>query len=124
MKITRAVLLGALLWVLVFFEVSILMFGFGLTSGTISYFLIHYVFLGIFSIIVGLIYFRKAKSGALEGLKAWAVMLVTGIILDAAITVPLFVKTYSFFINPSMLGGYLETAILIVLVGILKNKKN
>ena len=47
-------------------------------------------------------------------------MLVVFLILDAVITVPLFVKDYSFFADIGMLIGYLETVVLAAIVGAIK----
>jgi len=59
----RAVSCGALLWVLIFFEVSILMFGFKFDSTNSYYYLAHYPLAVILIAIASLIYFRKAKAG-------------------------------------------------------------
>ena len=123
MDLKRVVIVGAALWAAIFFEVSILMFGFGL-SGNL-YFTIHYILLGILSGFAGIYYFmgKKAKAGLKEGLKAGIALLAAGIILDAAITVPLFVKDYSFFVRVPILLGYLEGVAVIAAVGHVKEKK-
>jgi hypothetical protein len=123
MNIKRAVLCGALLWILIFFEVCILMFGFKLTAGT-TYYIIHYILAAILAIIVALIYFRgKVKKGALEGLIVGLVMLVTSIILDAVITVPLFVKSYGFFIDPYLWLGMLGCIVIVVIVASISARR-
>lgn len=119
MKLWRGVLTGIILWVVIFFEVSILMFGFGLQDGT-TYYVIHYILLALFLIIASLVYFKKAKKGAVEGLLLGLIFVITGAVLDAVITVPLFVKDYSLFFNANMLPGYLESIILPIIVGALK----
>ena len=101
MNLKRAILTGVLLWVLIFFEISVLMFGFNLETPEINY--VHYV-LSIF--IVGFVtsYYlrgRGVKKGWQEGLLFGVVLVVVGIILDAIITVPLFIRSYSFFLNIS-----------------------
>jgi hypothetical protein len=47
MKFWRAVLTGVLLWVLIYVEVLILMFGFGLNGGGV-YYTIHYSMIVLF----------------------------------------------------------------------------
>jgi hypothetical protein len=121
MNLKRAILLGIALWVIIFFEVSILMFGFGLTGGVV-YYTVHYILAAVFLAIASMVYFKKAGS-IKEGLFLGLIFIVVGAILDAAITVPLFVKDYSKFFNGVMLAGYLETLVVPVLVGILKGKK-
>ena len=119
MKLTRAIISGIILWVLIFFEVSILMFGFKLTAGQM-YYTIHYVLLLILTFIVAYFYFHKRKGTLTEGLLAGIVMMITGIILDAAITVPLFVKTYSFFADPMLWIGLAEGVIVMGIAGAIK----
>jgi hypothetical protein len=138
MKLKKAVGLGAILWVLIFFEVSILMFGFSLKSGDNSYYVIHFILTALFVIVLSLIYFKgkevktkkvrdkKAKKsnksyvGLYEGLLLGLVFVGTGIILDAIITVPLFVKTYNFFADTALILGYLLTIVLCIIVGWVK----
>jgi hypothetical protein len=119
MKFWKAVLIGAIVWAIIFFEVSILMFGFKLTGGTL-YYVIHYVFALIIAILAGLIYFKKRKGSFGEGLLFGIVMILVGAILDAAITIPLFIHSYAFFLDPMLLIGFAETLIVSSVVGILK----
>ncbi|MFH1501362.1 MAG: DUF5367 family protein [archaeon] len=120
-NLKRAVLIGALFWVLIFFEVSILMFGLGLESGTL-YYIVHYILSVILVAIASLIYFRgKVKAGAKEGLLLGLIMALTGIILDLIITVPLFVKDYTAFFGDLYLWiGILLGIITVTLIGIKK----
>ncbi|HIH09884.1 MAG TPA: hypothetical protein HA254_04405 [Candidatus Diapherotrites archaeon] len=122
MDAKRAALMGVALWVAIFFEVSALMFGFSLQGPT--YYIVHYVLAGLLAAIAGVLYFQAqgAGKGIREGLIAGAVMLIAGIILDAIITVPLFVKDYAFFANPAMLLGYAEGIAIIGAVGWAKQK--
>lgn len=120
MNITKAIAAGMLLWVLIFFEISILMFGFQLDKTTINY--IHYIVAIILVTIASLMYFNKKKSkkGFLQGILLGVTFVVVGLILDALITVPLFVKSYVFFIDPYMLIGWIETIIIAAIIGALK----
>lgn len=93
MKILKPVLYGALLWGLIFFEVSILMFGLGLKG--IPYYIIHYILAIILVAIITILYFRKEKAGFKKGIIAGIIFSITGVVLDSVITVPLFVKDYS-----------------------------
>jgi hypothetical protein len=119
MKFWKAVLIGAIFWAIVFFEVSILMFGFKLSAGMI-YYIIHYVFLLVLSIFAALIYFKGRKGSFGEGLLFGIVAIVVGIILDAAITIPLFIHSYAFFLDPMLLIGLVEGLVISSVVGILK----
>jgi len=122
MKLFKAIGLGALGWVLIFFEVSILMFGFKLTTGAL-YYIIHYILLAVFAIILSLIYFKgkKIKKGFFQGLLIGIIFIITGIILDSVITIPLFMKMdYSFLIDPYVLIGELLIIVICGLVGLGK----
>lgn len=127
MKLLKAIGLGIVLWVLIFFEVSILMFGFKLTTG-MTYYIIHYLFLAIVSIVLTLIYFggKKTNRGFLTGFLVGIIFIVVGFILDAAITIPLWIipqggSYQSFFLNYYMLIGYLIIMVLAGIVGAVKN---
>lgn len=121
MNLKRAILFGALFWILIFFEVSILMFGFDLKEG-LSYYLIHYIMLIILTALVSIFYFKKQKASAVEGLKVGIIFLVVGAILDAIITIPLFVKTYSFYTNVYLWIGFLITVLTTTTFGALIRK--
>lgn len=123
MNLKRAILFGALLWVLIFVWWSILMFVPGLTE-TIQY-IIHFVLLIIAASYIASRYYKKKDkvNGFLLGL----VFLVTGIILDAVITVPLFTIPQGtgyldFFFNPLMLVGYVISVLTVGIYDKVKNK--
>lgn len=118
----RAFLAGIALWVGIFFEVSALMFGLGLTGQT--YYLIHYVIAGIISACAGLYYFKNSAGGIREGISTGLVMLFCGIVLDALITVPFFVKDYGFFLSFPLLLGYIESVAVIAAVGLAREKQS
>lgn len=117
----RTILYGAFIWVLIFFEVSILMFGFELQG--LNYYAAHYVLLAIIIALIGSMYFNKrgTKKSAKEGLKAGLVFLAVELVLDAIITVPLFIHSYLFFLDPMMFIGYLEGIFVMVVLGALRN---
>lgn len=122
-NIKRAVLSGALAWVLIFFEVSILMFGFKLQPSGMTYYIIHYILLIFIVAVCASIYFNgtKTKTGLKEGILAGVVMFASGMVLDAIITVPLFVKDYVlFFGNIWMILGYVEGIVVAAIVGVIK----
>lgn len=116
----RGILTGILFWVLIFFEVSILMFGFSLQAGTL-YYIIHFIVLILLVLISALIYFQKAKPGWKQGLFLGIIYIIVGIILDSIITIPLFMKLdYSFLIRSDILIGYIETIVLCVIFGAIR----
>ena len=120
MNIKKAILYGILLWVLVFFEVSILMFGFNIQIPSSLYYITHMPIFAIIIAFVSLLYFKKEKSGLKNGFLLSLAFLATGIVLDSVITVPLFIKDYSFFIKKEMLIGFLEMVVVTMLIGAVK----
>jgi hypothetical protein len=120
MKLKRAISFGALLWVLIFFEVSILMFGLKLEPSAL-YYTIHYILLAALTFGVAWLYFKgKIEAGIKEGLLVGIVCLLTGIVLDVIITIPLFVKSYSFFADIYLWIGFLETIVIFAIIGKIK----
>jgi len=124
MNIKRAILCGALFWVLVFFEVSILMFGFKLEKSNLAFLIAHYVLMILIILIVSLVYFKTKtrKIKALDGILFGISILVVATILDILITVPLWIpQGYSFFFFDWTLWlGYLEVLILSILFALAK----
>ncbi|MDD5192965.1 MAG: hypothetical protein PHF67_00085 [Candidatus Nanoarchaeia archaeon] len=118
----RAILCGALLWVLIFFEVSILMFGFKLSASSVNYYILHYILTGILALIVAFVYFRgKVKGGFAKGLLVGIIFAIIGVILDAIITIPLFMNfNYSFFADIYLWMGILEGIIITGIIGAFK----
>jgi len=119
MRLLSAVLLGALLWVLIFFEVSILMFGFKLAQTTTVYYIINYTLESIFVLIISLIYFKgkKIKAGFEEGALLGVIFIISGIILDSVITIPLFMgMNYIFLVSGGLLISY---ALALVITGVV-----
>jgi uncharacterized membrane protein YbhN (UPF0104 family) len=80
--------------------------------------------MAILTIIVAFIYFNKVIPSALEGFKASIIMLITGIILDCIITIPLFVHDWNFFFDKFLLFGYLENILLIIFMGYILKKSS
>lgn len=121
MKFKRAILTGALGWAIIFFEVCILMFGFKLQPG-LAYYSIHYIFILVLAIFLSYVYFKKASAkGSKQGLAIGVIFIVTGTILDAIITIPLFLNyNYAFFLDPYLLAGYLEIIIATTVYAALK----
>jgi hypothetical protein len=125
MNIKRGILIGALFWGIVFFEVSILMFGFKLDSSQTLYYLIHYLFIILLTIFAASLYYKhkKTKASAINGLWLGLILILTGILLDSIITIPLFVKDYSFLISLGMFGSYLLVILTVVVYSVLRNKR-
>lgn len=121
----RAFIGAIVLWALIFFEVSILMYGLNLSPPSIEYYVIHFIALAIFIILITVSYFhsKRIKLGFKEGLEVGLVFVITGIILDSLITVPLFVKNYGFLLRGDILAGIVETVAIAGIVGWFMRKK-
>jgi len=124
MNIIRAIWTGAIVWALIFFEVSILMFGFKLQL-SVLYYVIHYILIAVFAFIFAYIYFnaKKVKANILQGLLLGLTWMVVGIILDTLITVLLFTKTFAFFLDPMLWLGYLIVIAIATIKGVLMQRK-
>jgi len=113
MKTLRAILLGVLLWILIFVEISIFRIGLKITGWT--QYLIHYVFLIVFVVLCAAIYYKSKDK--FNGFGLGLLLLLVGNILDLAITVPIFLKGdfSGFYINVWLWVGFL---LVIVTSGI------
>jgi hypothetical protein len=120
-KLLRAILMGVLVWVVIFFEVSILIFGFNISPPSIFYYIINYTVLISITSIVSYFYFNY-KSQIIESLLFGIGLTLISISLDSLITIPLFIKDYSFLVRPDLLIGYLVMIIVPTLVASLKSK--
>jgi len=137
MNLKKAGVIGVILWVIIFLEVSLLNFTL-ISMGEALRYSIHYIFLALITIIGCNYYFnktkeRKAKKKAkekifanpMEGIKAGVIFIATGIILDVIVTVPFFMQFdyTSFFMDYTLLIGYLEILIIGGIIGAVKEKR-
>lgn len=121
MRKWRAVLCGALLWVIIYFEVTILLFGARVVDA--NHHPIHFMVLAIFTIIVSMIYFnRNVQPNYSEGIKAGIIFIVVIFLLDALFTAPLLLQDYSLLFNSFLIYEYLEIIFLTALMGWSINK--
>jgi len=119
MKIKRMFVLGFILWLAIFIELTILMFT-PLTKFTQN--IIHYVLLFFFSLIIAHLYYQTGDRE--NGFFIGFFMAIEGVILDCIITVPLIVKSYSvFFSNPHLYPGLLGIIIITAFYKIFKFKE-
>jgi RsiW-degrading membrane proteinase PrsW (M82 family) len=125
MKIFRAILSGLMIWALIFIEWSIIIFAPVLKDLGNWQYLIHYILL-IPIVIIGASYYYKGRDKT-NGFSLGLVMLVTGLVLDAIITVPFFtapqgVSYIEFFLAPLMLIGIVEYIVISGLYGMKRAK--
>lgn len=102
-----ATILGIIFWVLIFVVVSVMMFGLpNLYKDWWT--LITNPFLVIFC---AWMYFKSVKGKLKDGIILGIYWIILGTILDLLITVPLFVKSYSFFSSWMLWLGWVETVV-------------
>lgn len=123
MNTLRALLVGAALWAMIFIEWSILMFTPGVAEMEWMQFTIFYLLLIPISLFGAWLFYKKESS--MNGFLAGLLMLVAGIVLDAIITLPLFIipqggSYLEFYTAPLMLIGFVE---MILVVGLYWMKK-
>lgn len=121
MKLARAILSGILLWVLIFFEVSLFKFGLDLEGGI--YYSVHYFSLILLVLICSFVYFKNAEANLREGFFLGIIFLISGTILDLIITIP-FWSSFSEFYNVYLFVGILETFVLTIVFGLFFEKIN
>ena len=120
MNLKRSVLYGALFWVILFILASVLLFGFGLDSEGMI-FNISIIVIGI--IVVAIVsHFQFKKERNPNGLMTGIVYALVSIILDAVITVPLFINDYAMLFNLFYLISVILGIITVVIVAGLKKK--
>jgi hypothetical protein len=111
MRVLRAILVGILLWVLIFVEISIVKIGLGIDEliGNI----IHYVLLIPMGIGCAWVYYQSKDEA--NGFILGLFMLLIGIILDLLITIPIFQKSdyLGFYSDPFLWGGFLIAVLTI-----------
>ncbi len=114
--------LGVFLWILIFVEVSIVMFIPGLPE--LVQRIVHFIALALFVGFLVNTYFKKVKPDLREGFLLGIFLLLVGTLLDIIITIPLFVKDYTGFYSSWWLwAGYLELLVVSSLVGYWLEKK-
>lgn len=118
MNIKRAIGFGIMFWVLAFVVISILMFSPWFKDGEMRQNITWWILEIPITLLLAKWYFKKVTPTAKNGLVLGVLGLITGSILDAAITVPLFVKSYSlFFGNWLMYVGYGIVLLLCIYAG-------
>ena len=123
MRILRAIWAGILLWILILLEVSALILWFKIPETSSTYFVTHFIFLTLFTILISLYYFwhRNIKPGFGHGILLGIVMIITLIILDTIITIPVWMNfDYGFLIRPNIMIGELLVLIVATVIGAIK----
>lgn len=120
MKALRAILLGILLWVLIFVEISIVQKGLKITSLTGQ--IIHYIFLIPFVVLCVAIYYQSRDK--FNGFFLGIFLLLIGNIFDLVLTIPLFIEGgYAAFYSDIYLWiGFAEVVIVTGVYDLVRKK--
>lgn len=118
LKWGRAVLFGVILWVFIFVIISILMFVPPLKDRDMLQLAIYWILLIPLALFLCKWYFKEDAPTAKKGLMLGIMGLIVGGILDIAVTIPLFVKSYSaYYSSWSMYVGFVELLIITTYAG-------
>ena len=132
MKKIKPILFGLLWWILISTGITIIGYNSNLatmgehgfvfnSTGLIFYFLITI----ILSALITYLYFRKQKGTFNDGIKIGLLVAITGLVLDAIITAPFIVKSYSaYFGKWSVWVGYILAVLVFGISAKLLTKKN
>ena len=122
-KWKTATLWAAILWALIFVQISVVMFAPRISelSDTMQS-IVHLLILPLFILLCCYMYFKNAKPTWKDGLMLAIWFIVIGTILDLAITIPLFVKSFDFYKRWDVWIGTLEILVISPLYTYLKKK--
>jgi len=118
MRLIRAIVFGIFLWLLIFVEVSSLIYAFGIEYPSDLYFITHFAFLILFTLVCGLGYFwvPKIRAGFVHGLLLGVIFIIVMVLLDIFITVIFFVKDFGFLTQGDIILG--EIVVLVLCGGV------
>ncbi len=123
---------GVLMWLIIFVSMSIIGFTPALATMSDAGFELnawgytaHFIVLTVLVWVLTNMYFKSVKKGKFEdGIKAGAVIVLTGVLLDIIITIPLFVKDYALYFSDYLLWAGILYAILLfgIFASVERNK--
>ncbi|MBI5222403.1 MAG: hypothetical protein HY980_02815 [Candidatus Magasanikbacteria bacterium] len=118
MKLPRAVIFGATLWIAAFVVISIVMFTPWFKENMLRVMVVWWILEIPVVFLLAKWYFKADPPTIKKGLLLGLIGLVVSMALDAVITVPLFVKSYAAFYGDwKVWFGLIEVLILCVLAG-------
>ena len=123
MKLLRALGVAVLLWILIFIEISVTMFGLKL-SNTATY-VIHYILMAPMALFLAWLYYKSKDK--VNGFLLGIFMVLVGIILDMIITAPLFIipaggSYVSYFSELYLILGLIEGVVLVGIYDLARRK--
>lgn len=113
-----ATMWGAILWALIFIEVSIWMFIPGLTVMLQK--VLHYITLPFITILCAHFYFKHDVPTIRKGMVLGFYFIIIGVLLELIITIPLFVKDFAYFMDWTLYFGFAIILATVIIYGKLK----
>ena len=118
MNIKRSILFSVLLWIFIFVLLSALMFAPPLKGKTDIIYSIFWILLAPIILLMTKWYFLKDTANAKNGFYLGLIAVAVAAVFDNAITIPLFVKSYTAFYGDWRLYvGLAEVLILCLISG-------
>jgi hypothetical protein len=123
MKVLKLIETGALLWIVIFVEISITMIGLKF-SNLVSY-IIHYIVLIPIALLCATFYYKSKDK--INGFLLGFFVVLIGVILDCLITVPLFVMPaggnyMTYFSQLYLIIGLIEGIVLFGIYDLMRKK--
>ncbi len=114
-----ATIWGIILWLMIFAEVSIMMFAPFLQGREVLQDIVHLIIVPFLVIFCSYMHLKTLKGlkTPRDGLLTGLFFLAVGTILDLAITIPLFVKSFTFYLQWSLWLGFAEGLLFSTLTG-------
>jgi len=110
-KLKSATVWAVILWVLIFVEISVVMFIPALQGSELTQKVIHLLVLPLMVLFCSHMYFKGTRPDLKQGFVLGVYFLVVGTILDLAITVSLFTGFSEFYSQWSLWLGFLEVLV-------------
>jgi hypothetical protein len=124
MRWLRALVIGALFWLIIFLEISITMIGLQLSY--LPTYIIHYIIMIPLALLCAWLYYKSQDK--INGFLLGLFLVAVGIILDIIITVPFFIipaggNYATYFSQTFLLIGLLEGIVIVGLYDLIRKRK-
>lgn len=118
MNLKRALVFGVMVWIAAFLIIAVLMFTPWFTDSQLRVQATWWILEVPIILLLAKWYFKTVEPTAKNGARLGLIGLLTGVLLDVVITVPVFVKSYStFFGNELMYVGFIIGWLLCIYAG-------
>lgn len=104
-------------WVLIFVAISVIMFTPALIGNSVAQNALELLILPVIAYFSAYMALKDEKPRASDGFALGIYFVIIGTVLDLLITVPLFTKSYDFFMSWMLWAGYAEGIIFCTIAG-------